>query len=315
MSKQKIPVESYLRDAKALARKFPSLKKYRRRKTLKPAEKAAIARARNIFEIVQLPNKDRPEHLREYTFPADRKRSTRSYLNAAKRMERIAPDSMKKYRGRKQLKPGEKAYIRKLEKRTRFTAELEPISEPLKKSLDKVAKRVSGAKKARVSFPIPGVRAIKLKNIENADTPNVRKRTIRATDYGMSVTVDYETGYRRFYKFVYTGTDFEAMREAAEDLFREGARTVYFWINHGRSSAGYRDIESFEAAIGDDEAREGMSGQAIAQIDTDISVKLLQAQNARSEFEQGKITKEDLALIENQMVWIYGVIGFFQIKK
>src|SRR5690606_39614232 len=109
-NKKKQPAESYLRDAKALKRLFPSLKKYDRRKTLKPAEKAAIARARNVFEITQLPNDQRPERYQHYTFPADRKRSDASYIKAARRLADVAP-SLAKYRGRKELKPSEKAAI------------------------------------------------------------------------------------------------------------------------------------------------------------------------------------------------------------
>lgn len=47
--KSKRPVESYLDSAKNRAKFIPSLAKYKRRKTLTPAEKAAIKRAENML--------------------------------------------------------------------------------------------------------------------------------------------------------------------------------------------------------------------------------------------------------------------------
>lgn len=44
MSRRKRPTDEYLQAAKRLAQIIPSLKKYKKRKTLKPAEKSAIAR-------------------------------------------------------------------------------------------------------------------------------------------------------------------------------------------------------------------------------------------------------------------------------
>lgn len=324
-------IESYLRDARDLSILFPSLKKYaRRRKNLSRYEKSAISRAVNIVKIVgrpetgYTPNESRPEHLRNYRYPAFRHRSITSYLESARRMARIIP-KMKKFSRRKKLTPEDKISISHYEKRTRHTAELDPVSEKFMSEVDKVARHVTGSRKARVTFPVSGVRAIKLKNIEKPEqydkkgnligTKGVIKVIKRATDYGMNISVKYQNNYSRFYKCVYTGADYAAQVAAAEQLFNEGAIAVYFWINHGRSSAGFRNLKTFKAAIGDDEMREGISEQAIAQIDTDISVKLLQIANARGEYAEGKISKEDLQIIENQMVWIFGVMGLFQQKS
>lgn len=49
MSRNKRELESYLESARELATVIPSLKKYKKRKTLRPAEKAAIARKEKIF--------------------------------------------------------------------------------------------------------------------------------------------------------------------------------------------------------------------------------------------------------------------------
>lgn len=49
MSRQKRPTDTYVKAAQELAQYFPNLKKYRRRKTLKPSEKGAIARKERLF--------------------------------------------------------------------------------------------------------------------------------------------------------------------------------------------------------------------------------------------------------------------------
>lgn len=49
MSRNKRETGSYLESAKELSRFIPSLKKYKKRKTLKPSEKSAIARKENIL--------------------------------------------------------------------------------------------------------------------------------------------------------------------------------------------------------------------------------------------------------------------------
>ena len=316
MSKQKIPAESYLRDAKALKRLFPSLAKYGRRKTLRPAEKAAIARARNVFEITQLPNADRPERYQNYTFPAHRKRSDASYIKAAKRMADVAP-AMAKYRGRKELKPSEKAAIAYKEKRLRRVTSLEPISEKTANKLERTAKRIAG-KKARVTFPIPGVRAIKLRNIETPDTPGVAARKITATDYGMSVNVRYQSGVKRFYKFVYTGADRDAMIAAADELFAEGARQVTVWLNHGRASESQPNTERFAAMIGDEDATaqiEKASPLLASRITSGGYAFTLDAKEelkakSRKRTKRGRETQEDTESAN----WIYGVVGIFETR-
>lgn len=328
MSKQKIPAESYIRDAKALARLFPSLAKYKRRKTLRPAEKSAIARARNVFEITQLPNADRPEKYQHYTFPADRKRSDASYIKAARRMADVAP-AMAKYKGRKQLTPSEKAAIAYKEKRLRRVTSLEPISEKTANKLERTAKRIAG-KKARVTFPIPGVRAIKLRNVETGETPGVKTRKIAATDYGMSVTVRYQSGVKRFYKFVYTGANRAALIAAADTLFAEGARQVTVWLNHGRASESQPNTERFAAMIGDDDAIEQIEkaspllasritsgGYAMALNAKD---ELRDAEDAineltsRSEKRKKKKQIEELRDATESANWVYGVVGIFETR-
>jgi len=343
MSKQKTPTESYLRDAKALARLFPSLAKYKRRKTLRPAEKSAIARARNVFEITQLPNDQRPEKYQHYTFPADRKRSDASYIKAARRMADVAP-AMAKYKGRKQLTPSEKAAIAYKEKRLRHASALEPVTEKTAKKLERTAKRIAG-KKARVIFPIPGIRAIKLRNIEEASglydefdksgklirKAFLKSRKVTATDYGMSVRVQYLSGVKRFYKFVYTGADREAMIAAADELFAEGARQVTVWLNHGRASESQPNTERFAAMIGDEDATaqiEKASPLLASRIKSGGYAMLLDAKEELRESEEAinELTSraakkkkreriEELRVATENANWIYGVVGIFETRK
>lgn len=66
----KRPTQDYLASAKRLAKFAPSLKKYRRRKTLSPAEKAAIRRKENALRFADhlIPlNKKQYAQLRDYT--------------------------------------------------------------------------------------------------------------------------------------------------------------------------------------------------------------------------------------------------------
>jgi len=263
-----------------------------------------------------LPNDQRPERYQHYTFPADRKRSDASYIKAARRLADVAP-SLAKYRGRKELKPSEKAAIAYKEKRLRRVTALEPISEKTAAKLTRTAKRIGGAK-ARVTFPIPGVRAIKLRNIETPDTPGVKSRKIAATDYGMSVNVRYQSGVKRFYKFVYTGADRAALIAAADTLFAEGARQVTVWLNHGRASESQPNTERFAAMIGDDDAIEQIekaspllasritSGGYAFTLDKNDELKA----KTRKRTKRGRETQEDTETAN----WIYGVVGIFETR-
>jgi len=305
------PDASYISNAKALARLFPSLKKYSRRKRLSPQEKAAISRAFNVWEITQLPNEARPEQYRNYTYPANRKRSDKSYVKAAERLADFAP-ALKKYKGRKRLSPAEKAAIAYKEKRLRHVSDLTPLPEKTLEAIDSVAKR-QGGKKARVSFPIPGVRAIKLRNIETPETPGVASRRIEATNYGMSVTVRYNSGVKRRYKFVYTGADRDAMIAAAERLFAEGARQVTVWLNHGRASESQPDALRFAAMIGDEFALSEIRAGSPSLAMTILSGGYAVIPDATTPEEGAPEPKERPEKLE-AVPWIYGVMGIFETR-
>ena len=301
MSKKSTPisVKSYVADAKALSRLFPSLKKYRRRKTLKPQEKAAITRARNIFEIVDtLPNKDRPENLREYTFPANRKKKDRAYLNEAKKLAEIGFDNFDKYKDRKKLKPSEKAAITRARKKSRFLSDLYPLPK-------KEAKKL----KRNIRFPVPGLNAIKLRNIETPTKDNRIKRKIAVTEYGLGISVLFPSGLKRFYKFVFTGPDIDLMIEAAADLFGEGAKQVNVWINHGFSSEGHTELDRFAAMLGDENALKEVSEQ------TNVPVNLIASGGYSVLLNQEDYDSDDFKTRLAEAVWIYGVIGVFETRS
>ena len=138
MSTQKIKpasTEWYISTARALSQKrpdgtpgpFPSLKKYsRRKKHISPAEKSAITRAFNLWEITTLPTDQKVEALRrafpksklslrqleDWQPPGRRKRTTKSYIQSA---ERLAPyfklSSLPKKSRKKTLSAGEKSEV------------------------------------------------------------------------------------------------------------------------------------------------------------------------------------------------------------
>lgn len=327
MSTPKQSVQSYLLDAKALARLFPSLKRYARRKTLKPQEKSAIARARNIWEIVQLPNAERPKHLRNYTFPVNRKRSIESYTNSARRLEELDP-SMKRYRGRKRLKPGEKARIRYFEKRVKnISVDLEPVSQAEKKKLNKIA--------PGIIFPIKGLNALKLKQIPASGDPALVSYKREILPNGMRITTLYKTGVRRVWLFVYTGANIALIEQAANYLkavddgdqpivpdylpFDKAARQLYIWTNHGRTAAGQPNTQRLLAQLGDENALQelGESSASLAANITSGGFALVfgkpdgNASMAIGE-EMSRYKNEDALKAAVEGTWILGVIGFFE---
>lgn len=292
-------VKSYVADAKALSRLFPSLKKYARRKTLKPQEKAAISRARNIFNIVEtLPNDQRPEKLREYTYPARRKKKDQAYIREAKKLAELGFDNFDKYKGRKKLKASEKAAITRARKKSRFLSDLYPLPK-------KEAKKL----KQNIRFPVPGLNAIKLRNIETPTRANGIKRKIRVTDYGLGISILFPSGLKRFYKFVFTGPDIDLMIEAAADLFSEGAKQVNVWINHGFSSEGHTELDRFAAMLGDEQALREVSAQ------TNVPMNLIASGGYSVLIKEDDYESDDFKTKLAEAVWIYGVIGVFETRE
>ena len=302
-TKKTYSVKSYVADAKALSRLFPSLKKYSRRKTLKPQEKAAITRARNIFETVgdpraPTPKRSRPEEYRDYIYPVNRKKKDSAYLKEAKKLAGIGFENFSKYKGRKTLKPSEKAAITRAKKKSRFLSDLYRLPKQEAKKLKK-----------EIRFPIPGLNAIKLRNIEVPTKQNRIKRNIKVTDYGLAISVLFPSGLKRFYKFVYTGADMDAMIDAAADLFGEGAKQVNVWLNHGFSSEGHTELDRFAAMLGDEDALREVSAE------TGIQAESIKSGGYAVILTEDDFDKEDVSEKIAQASWIYGVIGLFETRS
>lgn len=276
MSNRKPTVESYLHKAEALARLFPSLKKYRRRKTLKGAEKAAIARAHAIFEITRLPNVQRPEKYQHYTFPANRKRSIKTYLSSAKELEYF-DKTLRRFRGRKRLKPGEKGRIAYLEKRLR---NIGPSMEAMTPAEMRKLRRIS----PHIGFPIKGIGALKMRHVPNHQTKDVIAYKREITSDGMKISLGYRNGEKRVFLFIHTGADIDRIRAAADYLtardgddavdpdylpFGVAARQLFIWTNHGRTADGQPTTPRLLAQLGDESALQDLA-ETSASLAADI---------------------------------------------
>lgn len=211
----------YQRELKRLRERFPTLKEIRTRKNFTASEKAAISRAAYYARIAALPRKERPEKLKNYVVPAQRKMSDEQYLKAARKLSKFSP-SLEKYKGAKELTPAQKAAIRKKMDVLRHTENVFALSPAQAKKLKKDALLGSG------------VNAIRLRNTG----PNTKIR-VRA-DGSLQVT---SSGRKWFYMPV--GSDEIDLLQAAEKAFSQGAKQVHFWTVAGRVGTGSLDIEDF----------------------------------------------------------------------
>lgn len=292
--------ESYLSDARAIADLFPSLKKYRRRKRLKPQEKAAIQRAVNIVDIVGRPSmatpiKERPSQYRSYRYPAQRIKKDAAYIKEASQLAKIGFKNFKKYRGRKKLTPSQKAAITRAKKKSRHLSDLEVLPEREAKKL-----------RHKIRFPVPGLDAVKLLNVPAPTKDNEIRRRLRAMNYGLGVSVDFPNGNRRFYKFVYTGADTDAIVEAAADLLAEGAKSVHVWLNHGMAGEGHSNLDRFAAMLGEEEAIRAVSERTgIGQSKLVSGGYAVLIDNDRMRTDEGKSEMAEIP-------WIWGVVGIFE---
>ena len=299
-SKNSYSIESYIADAKALSRLFPSLKKYKRRKTLKPQEKAAITRARNVFEAVgegpsATPRKTRPPRLREYVYPANRKKKDTTYAKEARKLAALGFGSMDKYKGRKRFNASEKAAITRARKKSRYITD-EYV-------------RLKKKPKFDIRFKIPGLNAIKLRNVEVPTKDNKIKRKIEFTDYGLAISIKFPNGLKRFYKFVYTGSNIDALIDTGTDLLEEGAKVIAVWLNHGVTDQSFSTIQNFAASLGEVEAVREVSERV------GIAPNRIVSGGYAVAYEEAEQRKDDGKVELAEVPWIYGVVGTFETRS
>lgn len=229
--KGKFSVQSYILDARALEKQgFTSLKKYRRRKTLTPAEKAAISRARNKFLAGGKPS-------------SKKRKKDAAYAELVKTLKSFDAD-YKKYARRKTFKPAERAAITRRARKISWLKSKNFV--PLTKAQ---ARRIPKA--ARADNKIPG---IILRSAPGAKIKRV------ATDGTLYLEVN---GRNWIYKplpitrIIGSGDLYgeqqdaliDAFTDAAREAFDAGARQVHLWTAMGRSAEGYGDFAGFEKFI------------------------------------------------------------------
>lgn len=211
----------YQRELKRLRERFPQLKEIKAKKNFSAKDKQAISRAAYYAKIATLPRKERPEKLKNYVVPAQRKLSDKQYLKAAKELARFAP-SLEKYKSAKQLSPAQKGAIKKKMDILRHTENVFSLTPAQAKKVGKDALLGSG------------VNAIRLRNTG----PNTKIR-VRA-DGSLQVT---SSGRKWFY--IPTGSGEVELLQAAEKAFEQGAAQVHFWTVAGRVGTGSLDLEDF----------------------------------------------------------------------
>lgn len=216
-------VEQYLIEVRRLKGRFPALKRFVRRKTLKPHEKAQITRARNVANIMEMAKSERPDRYENYKFPADRQKSQAYYRRVVRELSPF-DDTMKKYRSqRKKFTAAQKAVISKKRAALPGTDNLFPLTKDQAKKLPADVVRSRG-----------GPRAIKLRNV----SPKAKISVNRNGDL-----IVKQSGRRWVY--VHTGPKIDVMAHEAERIFNEeDPQAIYVWTVHGRTGEGFGDIES-----------------------------------------------------------------------
>ena len=334
-SRKRPPNEYYRNAARALAKKFPSAKKYRRRKKFRPAEKAAIARLINIVEAVgwnyEIPNEQRPDHLKFYVYPAERLpgykrrasptrpldapgdhgRSDDSLIRRARELvegfpddfARIARKKTNEERGRplheRILTDAERKLIIRREKRMRYANNLQTLNQAQIETL-KSQKRWNNLKFS------DGANFIKLRRVE-ADAQLI------VTREGMTTRAYYPKPKNiRLYRMIAVNrrgaAQFKAIMAAAQKLAAEGAKQFYVWTNHGLTSIGARDPLELAAMLGDEAAM-----SQVAEESGEDRVIQIESDGFRLAFQAAKKKRRRDKL--SNVVWIKGVAGLYERKE
>jgi hypothetical protein len=223
-------IENYLAVARSetLQRKFPSLKKFNRKRTkLKPWEKAQITRAANIYEKRQKPRYEREEKYLNYVYPGDRVKSDERYKKEATQLASLdkTGEFKRLSKRRRKLTAAEKTKITKARKATPGFEQTFPLTKEQAKRLPKDVVRGRG-----------NVRGIKLSKMSpEARITRVTKDALYVDNLG-----------KRF-KYIPLGDpeNAEKYAERAEREFAKGAKSVYFFTTHGIAGTGAGDLSSF----------------------------------------------------------------------
>ena len=211
MARKNQSIEAYVVDAKALAKRgFPAAKKYVRRKTLKPAEKAAIARMREAALAGKIPKP---------------KKSDSDYRKIAREASKYVEGL--KGLGRGKLSPQKKARITRLAKEARAAKFATKLTPQQFKNIPR---------KARFS---KNTKAIKLRE-------TIADSNWRVTRVNKDGSINALSNNRkwRLEPVRITGeidADAERLIMAGNNAFDLGAKQVNMWFWNGIANAGYRD--------------------------------------------------------------------------
>jgi len=322
----------YMQTARFIDNEFPTLKKYRGRKRLKAYERAHIMRLANIYRIVEIdrvPNDERPEYLRFYIFPGRRLpgyrrrvsqkdpnrpgyhgQSDASRARTAAALARFIPE-MKRLARRKRLTPKERKFIERTQKRMRYADFLKELT-PTQIKILKKQRRFK-----RVVFA-PGINAIKLLGITGIDDDFDRMKLI-VTRTGLLAWIDFrKQNNRRIWKFDYVNrrgeAQLSAMRNAAERLEQQGAKSLRIWTNHGATPSAGAAFDAMElmAMLGEETAIEELE-----EIQEGTGFKSTIYKGFAFAFEMAKDKRESAetkAAREASVIWVKGVVGRFERK-
>lgn len=271
MARTKLPPEEYLSRARAIAHKFPVLKRFKRRRTVTGPEKALISRLWNLYRLikdtkvaerVQMADAGEiPVWQVHYVFPGDRARSDAEYKRIARELRCFATPETKRtlkrvLAGRGRLSPWKKAYISRLRKAMPYPEAIVPITRKIAKQLPKDAVRGYQRKQdetGKVTYkPGRGVYGIKLYGIE---PEGVKRIQIKDGDLVVSepgrvwVFKRVEYNFRRGEQAVIDR--FEAAAEAAFGSFygKKKARQVFFWLPNGPVGTATGSIKQFKSML------------------------------------------------------------------
>ena len=251
-------VAEYVTRARQLARRFPALKKYTKRRTLKSYEAGHITRLSNVAKLVEDTNIRQRRELFEdgeiqewmvsYTFPGDRIKSDKAYKDILRdRLEFATPETAKTIkkiiRQRTKLKPWQKGYASKIKKALSFVED-QTIIPVTKEQADKLPKDIVRGYGADHKGTGQGVYAIKLLNQSRKTI-----KDIQIIDGDMIVREFHYIYVYRHIPISYIDDGFDAVTDAfsqaAQAAFDNGAKAVWFWTNNGMAGGGHRTYKQF----------------------------------------------------------------------
>jgi hypothetical protein len=218
---------------------FPTLIKYKRRKTLKPHEKGHIMRMLKRYEQWTLPKYQREAAYENVKSPPGFAIwPDKSYKNVGRELLPFLEnkETMRKIlRQRGKLKPWQKAYIRRFRNLLPFTEGLIPISKEEADNLPDAAVRGRREDKEGVRHDA-GIYAIKLletdpetEKIDFLDDGEIIVDSPVDTIYYRPVEFSWldETGYPQ------EDEVYRIFEEAAQAAFDNGAAQIWFWTING----------------------------------------------------------------------------------